>query len=227
MRKFDSYYKLLQEALPEPPPEDGEGDEGMIDLDASDQDLDVEGDDVEGPASPEADTINTPQEVELISLAMRALDYNGKVNAKIFKDFQSGADPKPILNYIEALVGRDNTLDVSEFGGVEEPLDGAEEELAPMSTEPAAGNISQRLDQYNQEDPLPDTKLNYLTRIILNAVKYKGGDHGILSSTLSPDTINFIYDKLKADFDYEVGGLTSSMIKDRNTGSSISGPGVF
>ena len=238
MRKFESYIKkvsnLLTEA-PAPPPDEEEDDPNNINFDSEDgmeedpmnmdQDLPVEGEDDISPADAASAQVSTPQEYELSRIAIKALNADpSKFNPKIFDDFESKRNSEQILNYLETKLGADV---------VDEPFNniiaGLAEEGGVDPSQVQGKSISDKLAYYNQnteDGGMQDTSVEFWTRLILNALKYRGNDYNI-GPNVSPENVNAIISKLRQDFNYDVGGMFDKMVKDRVTGSSMKGPGVF
>lgn len=238
MGKFEDYMELVLEKkpnpnLPEEAPEDDESDSAAINFDAEDdpddggigtggEDLPVEGEEgVEGPAEAMAPKVNTPQDIELARLAVKALSMDGsRVNPKIYDDFEKKRNSAQILNYIESRVGK--------VGAVDSIVDTALAQLGDtIDTNALKGkSISDKLAYYNQQTGgYDDTQIDFWTRIILNALKYNGNDYNMTGG--DGDSMNSIIERLKQDFNYDTRGMFDKLVKDRVTGSSLSGPGVF
>ena len=228
IRKFDKYYSiLLQEASPPPPEEEEDG--GVINLDdeapeaALNQDLPVEGEGEfgeGGPAESQSESSNTPQEFELGRLALKAVNFTGKINPKIYDDFEENRNSAQVLNYVQAKLGGLGEVDAV----VDELISTLGGEADPSIVK--GKSISDKLSYYDQKlVGMADNDVDNWTRIILNALKYDGGDYNI--GSLSSGNIGVILDKLKIDFNYDVRGMFNSLVDDTVNGSSISGPGVF
>lgn len=231
MSRFQKIYnKLLLEASPPPPPEEEEedSDNGPINfdldgdsssLDSQDMPSDLEAE--EGPSAGQSSSINTPQDLELLAIAVNALNYNGNVNLNIYSDYESGkGNIRQILNYIENKVGQVDIdeEDISAFGLGEDINVG----------DIQGKSISDKLAYYSQHVPEFTTQQeNFWTRIILNCLKYEGNNYNLAFSHVTPESAEAIYAKLKQDFNYDTTGMFDSIIKDRITGSSLKGPGVF
>lgn len=227
--KFEKHVKILMEALPPAPaPEEEEGEEENINFD---QDLPVEGeaDDglgMESPAAAESNTLNTPQEFELVNLAIKALRANNSnINPAIYDDFEKDRNTKKILNYLEGKLGELGNNDAA-FNGMMGQLaaDSPDGQLDPAQVQ--GKSISDRLTYYDQNgEYVGQNTVEYWTRIILNALKYDGADYEI--GELTMDNIQSLAGKLKQDFNYDTAGMFDDLVKSRTTGSSLSGPGVF
>lgn len=214
-------YRLISEA---PEDEEALGDEGNINFDLEDQDLPNEGDLNDSPAAAQSGKINTPQDLDLLAIALNAISYTGNINPKVYSAFESkktGEDK--ILNYVESLVGYPE-LDEDVILGI---LSGGEEldfDPSPIINKP----ISERLKFYNSEVvEYPDEQIRFWTRIILNCLKYDGDDYDVTIGSLDETTADSIYDKIKQDFNYNSEGILQDITKDRSTGANIRGPGVF
>ncbi len=220
MRKFD---KLILEATPPPPPnDDSDVDVNLnFDTDPDDQNLPVEGEGGEpAPAEIQSDSTNSPQEFELGSLAIKALMASTDgINLKIFDEVESKF--KQILIYLDKKLKNPSLEKI-----IQKSIEDTFPDLNP--SEVFGTGILDKLSYYNQNfQQLSDNQLQFWTRIILNALKYDGGDYSISGENLSPDKIKPTLDKLKSDFNFDVRGMHSSIIKSRSTGSNMSGPGVF
>lgn len=219
------FEKLLKKILLKEAPDesiDDEEDTGNINFDLEDQDLPEEGD--MGPSAAMSNKINTPQELDLISIAILALSYNGPYNKNVFSLFESGqAQPEKVLNYIESMVGQpelDDEVILAILGG------GGELNFDPS---PIIGKpIASRLKFYEQNVvSFPQDRIRFWTRIILNCLKYDGNDYSVTLQDLDETNVDAIYDKLKQDFNVDSTGTFSSFIKDTPEGSNLKGPGVF
>lgn len=232
MGSFDDIYsKIILEAKTPPPPPEEDDEEGSgpinFDLDGesgaedASQDLpsDMEGGD--GPAAAQSSTVNTPQDLELMAIAINALNYNGDINLKIYDEYESGkGNIRQILSYVESKVGQ---VDMDEEDASSFEVDG-EIDLQLIKGK----SISDKLAYYSQNVPgFTDQQENFWTRIILNCLKYEGGNYNLSLAELTPTSAQTIYSKLKQDFNYDTTGMFDALVKDRVTGSSLSGPGVF
>lgn len=219
--KFD---KLIKTVITEAIDDEEESDSGNINFDLEDQDLPNE-EDIEGaPASGQSSKINTPQELDFMALAINAINYNGEVNLKVYSSFEKGeGNDLKILNYVESLVGYPE-LEEDVILGI---LTGGEElgfDPTPITNKP----ISDRIKYYNKNDyNMPASQINFWTRLILNCLKYDGGDYNLTLSEISPESVDIIFSKLKQDFNYSVGGMGGPLTKDLPTGASLKGPGIF
>lgn len=232
MRKFESiYHKLLQEASP-PPPEDIDDEEdsgsGPINFDSGDdadlamddQSLPSDAESPEGPAASQASNINTPQDLELLALAINALQFSGDVNLKIYDHFEEGrGNNKNILDYIESKVGAVDLVedDIASFG--------FEGDLDVNKTN--GKSIGKKLNYYKNFSDFSDQQESFWVRLILNCLKYDGQNYNLSLSELTPESSNEIFSKIKQDFNYDTRGMFDALVKDKTTGSSLKGPGVF
>jgi hypothetical protein len=219
MRKFD---RLILEATPPVPPEDDDDNLNFdADPDPDDQNLPVEGEGMEpAPAAIQADASNSPQELELGRIAVSALMASTDgINLKIFDEVETKF--KQILIYLDKRL-KNPSLEKVTQQSIEELFP----DLNPR--EVFGKGILDKLSFYNQNfQQISDNQLQFWTRIILNALKYDGGDYQITGGDLTPDRIKQTLDKLKADFNFDVKGMHSSITKSRSTGANMSGPGVF
>lgn len=230
MSKFEKLLSVLYEALPPPPPDD---DSEILNFDDNEespqnQNLPVEGEDSEGPAESDEDSVNTPQEFELARMAIKALFAKAEdFNPKIYDDFEEGeSSPTAILNYVESKLGVNREIDIVIEDAIKEIADERGFDYSPETLRNK--RLTDKLAYFNQNfEGFQDAKLEFWTRIILNALRYKGNDYNLVADDLNPDSIDTIFDKLKSDFNYDTRGMFNHMVRDLSTGSNISGPGVF
>lgn len=238
--KFDDLVKnILLEQSPPPPPEEDDDQNLNFDLDEPSDDLEssMGEEDIQLDSQ---EIKKTPQDLELAALAINALNYNGKFNPKIIKDYETGeGNTRQILNYIESKVGGIQ-LEPEDIESMveEQDLDLEDEQNESPSIDANSSGmdvsvledktISDKLSYYNQYDRrFTDEDEKFWTKIIINALKYKGQDYNMTLSDLNPNSIDEVYNKLKMDFNYDVGGMFDTFVKDRITGSTLKGPGVF
>lgn len=225
--KFYSLYNALIKEAKLDEPEEEDQDTGNINFDSEDLgELGDEDMDSNMEATPQVSVkVDSPHILDLLSLAINCLNFKGNYDKSISDKYTAGKNDLEILNYIEHVVGYPELEEDTILEIIGNPESG---ELDFDPTPIAGKSISDRLSFYNQHSGvLPDSDLSLWTNVILNCINDESGNYGLTLSSISKQTVDSIYSLLIQNFNFESKGMFDSLVKDRTTGSSLKGPGVF